>query len=126
MNEAEPFEKPSRVSRRPDRQRFTPASPPAAVPREALGRPVTAEAMSAAVAGKANARTKLEAILRLFVGILTGPVSSSWALPVALREVVDPSPAVTALEEKPTCRRGPVRRRVLSQRLNHREPVWHR
>jgi AcrR family transcriptional regulator len=72
----------------------------AAVVREAQGQLVTAEAMSAAVAGKADARAKLEAILRLFVGILTGPASSSWALRVALREVVDPSPAGAALAEK--------------------------
>jgi AcrR family transcriptional regulator len=71
-----------------------------AVLREAQSRLVTAEALSAAVAGKADARAKLEAIIRLFVGILTGPTSSSWALRVAIREVVDPSPAGAALAEK--------------------------
>jgi AcrR family transcriptional regulator len=72
----------------------------AAVLREAQGRLVTAEALSAAVAGKADARAKLEAIVRLFVGVLTGPASASWALRVAVREVVDPSPAAAALAEK--------------------------
>jgi AcrR family transcriptional regulator len=71
----------------------------AAVLQEGQGRLVSAEALSAAVAGKADARAKLEAILRLFVGVLTGPTSSSWVWRIALREVVDPSPVVASLEE---------------------------
>ena len=72
----------------------------AAVLREAQARLISAEALAAAVAGKADARAKLEAIIRLFVGVLTGPASSSWVWRVGLREVVDPSPAGAALGER--------------------------
>ena len=72
----------------------------AAVLRKVQGQVVTAEALSAAIAGKADARAKLEAIIRLFVGVCTSPTSSSWVWRVAIREIADPSPVAAALEEK--------------------------
>src|SRR5437867_4556237 len=63
----------------------------AAVLEEANGRLFTLEMVSAAVAGKPDAKSKLEALLGLIVGTLAGPVSSSWVLRVIGREIVAPS-----------------------------------
>jgi AcrR family transcriptional regulator len=72
----------------------------AAVLWEAHSRMVTFEALSTAIAGKADAKAKLEAVIGLVVQALTGPASSSWVLRVLGREVVAPSPAVDTLREK--------------------------
>jgi AcrR family transcriptional regulator len=72
----------------------------AAVLWEAHSRLVTFDAISTAIAGKADARAKLEAILGLVVQALTGPVSSSWVLRVLGREIIAPSPAFDLLREK--------------------------
>jgi hypothetical protein len=72
----------------------------AAVLQEAHDRLVTVEALSAAVAGKPDARTKLQAVLALFAHAVTGPAISSWVLRVLGREMVAPSPALKALDVK--------------------------
>src|SRR5260370_18652295 len=58
----------------------------AAVVREAHDRFVPFAAASAAVAGKADARAKLEAILELLARALTGPACAAWALRLRLPE----------------------------------------
>ena len=72
----------------------------AAVVWEAHNRLVTYEAISTAIAGKADAKAKLEAVVGLFVQALTGPVSSSWVLRVLGREIIAPSAAMEPLREK--------------------------
>jgi TetR/AcrR family transcriptional regulator, regulator of cefoperazone and chloramphenicol sensitivity len=72
----------------------------AEVVREAHNRLVTLDAISAAVAGKANAKAKLRAVIELFVRALTGPASSSWVLRVMGREFVAPSPILDDLRQK--------------------------
>jgi TetR/AcrR family transcriptional regulator, regulator of cefoperazone and chloramphenicol sensitivity len=72
----------------------------AAVIWEAHSRLVTFDAISIAIAGKVDARAKLEAILGLFVEVLTGPASTSWVLRVLGREIVAPSAAVGQVLEK--------------------------
>jgi AcrR family transcriptional regulator len=72
----------------------------AAVLWEAHGRLVPFAALASAVAGKADARAKLEAMLGLIAEALTGPASASWVLRVLGREVVAPSPAVDALRQR--------------------------
>jgi AcrR family transcriptional regulator len=72
----------------------------AAVVWEAHSRLVTFDALSTAVAGKADARAKLEAVIELIVDTLTGPVSASWVLRVLGRELVAPSPALNLVREK--------------------------
>src|SRR5262249_48310654 len=47
-----------------------------------------------------DARGKLEAIIGLIVGALTGPALSSWAVRVLGREVVAPSAAFAALRDR--------------------------
>jgi TetR/AcrR family transcriptional regulator, regulator of cefoperazone and chloramphenicol sensitivity len=72
----------------------------AAVIREARNRLMTTEAVLAAVAGKADARSKLEAILELFARAVTGTAVTSWAPRVFFREIVAPSPAFDELEQE--------------------------
>jgi AcrR family transcriptional regulator len=79
-----------------------------AVIREARDRLVTTEAVQAAVAGKADARAQLGAILELLARAVTGPVMSSWAPRVLLREMAAPSAAHEAIEKE-----FPARARIL-------------
>jgi TetR/AcrR family transcriptional regulator, regulator of cefoperazone and chloramphenicol sensitivity len=72
----------------------------AAVVWEAHDRLVTVDAITSAIAGKADARAKLEAVIGLVVGAITGPASSSWMLRVLGREFVAPTSAVEPLREK--------------------------
>jgi AcrR family transcriptional regulator len=71
-----------------------------AVVQEAHSRLITFDALSAAVAGKVDAKAKLQAVIELLVRTLTGPAASSWVLRVIGREVVAPSPALDALRKK--------------------------
>jgi AcrR family transcriptional regulator len=59
---------------------------------EARDRLLTTETIRAALAGKTDAKAKLEAVIGLLIRALTGPVASSWAIRVLGREVVSPSP----------------------------------
>jgi TetR/AcrR family transcriptional regulator, regulator of cefoperazone and chloramphenicol sensitivity len=72
----------------------------AAVVWEAHDRLVTVNAITSAIAGKVDARAKLEAVIGLVVGAITGPASSSWMLRVLGREFVAPTSAVDPLREK--------------------------
>jgi AcrR family transcriptional regulator len=72
----------------------------AAVVWEAHNRFVTFEAASAAIAGKGDAKARLEAILDLAVRTITGPEFTSWALRVLGREVVAPTSALDELRNQ--------------------------
>jgi AcrR family transcriptional regulator len=72
----------------------------AAVVWEAHNRFVTFEAASAAVAGKGDAKARLEAILDLAVHTIMGPEFTSWALRVLGREVVAPTSALDELRSQ--------------------------
>lgn len=69
----------------------------AAVLEEAHSRFFTLDKVRAALAGKLDARAKLEALLGLVVEGLAGPAASGWAVRVMGREVAAPSPAFAAL-----------------------------
>ena len=81
----------------------------AAVLQEAKGRLVTTEAVVAALAGKTDAKAKLEAVVGLIVRAITSPAASSWAIRVLGREIVSPSPALEGLLADATIRIGIVR-----------------
>src|SRR5262245_1825742 len=87
----------------------------AAVLHEAHSRFVTLDALSAAVAGKADARAKLEAILGLVIRTLTGPLGSSWALRVLGREIVAPSSALDVLREKEFLPKARILRAIVGE-----------
>jgi AcrR family transcriptional regulator len=70
-----------------------------AVVEEAHNRFVTFADAAAAIAGKTDARSKLEAILELIVRAIVGPTLSSWDLRVIGREVVAPSPVLAVLRD---------------------------
>jgi len=72
----------------------------AAVVWEAHNRFVTFEAASAAIAGKGDAKARLEAILDLAVRTIMGPEFTSWALRVLGREVVAPTSALDELRSQ--------------------------
>ncbi len=93
----------------------------AAVVREAHNRLVTLDAFKAAVAGKADARGKLRAIIELIVRTLTGPVASSWVLRVVGREIVAPSPALAPLLETQFLPRTWIMRGIVSELTGLRE-----
>jgi AcrR family transcriptional regulator len=72
----------------------------AAVLEEANRRMVPLETLSSAVAGKPDARAKLQAIIELALDRVLGPASSSWVLGVISREVIAPSAAIDKLIDK--------------------------
>jgi AcrR family transcriptional regulator len=72
----------------------------AAALEEANRRLVPVEALSAAIAGKTDARAKLQAVIELAVDRLMGPISSSWVFGLFSREIIAPSPAIETLLEK--------------------------
>jgi TetR/AcrR family transcriptional regulator, regulator of cefoperazone and chloramphenicol sensitivity len=86
-----------------------------AVVQEAHSRLVTFDALSAAVAGKVDAKAKLQAVIELLVRTLTGPAASSWVLRVIGREVVAPSPALDALRKKEMLPKSHILRSVVGE-----------
>jgi AcrR family transcriptional regulator len=86
-----------------------------AVFEEAMARLVRSDALVAAVAGKADAKAKLEAFLELLVQAVTGPSSTSWVLRVFGREAVLPAACIAALREKERLRRVRVLKAIVSE-----------
>lgn len=72
----------------------------AAVLEAAHSRLFTLDKVRAALAGKPDARTKLETLLGLVIDGLAGPASEAWAVRVMVREIAAPSPAFTALRQR--------------------------
>jgi AcrR family transcriptional regulator len=87
----------------------------AEVVREANSRLVSLEAISAAVAGHVDARSKLQAIIGLFIGALTGPASASWVIRVMGREFVAPSPLLQDLRAKEILPKARILRSVVAE-----------
>ncbi len=87
----------------------------AAVLEEANRRLVPVEALSAAIAGKTDARAKLQAIIELVVGKLMDPISSSWVFAVFSREIISPSPAIEALVEKQGLPKARIARSIVAE-----------
>ncbi len=87
----------------------------AEVVREANHRLVSLEAISAAVAGHVDARSKLQAIIGLFIRALTGPASASWVIRVMGREFVAPSPLLQDLRAKEILPKARILRSVVAE-----------
>jgi TetR/AcrR family transcriptional regulator, regulator of cefoperazone and chloramphenicol sensitivity len=87
----------------------------AAVLEEARNRLVSADAISAAVAGKSDAKAKLEAVLNVVAEALTGPLSSSWVFAVLGRELVSPSPSMLETKEKVILPRARLLRQFVAE-----------
>jgi len=87
----------------------------AAVLEEARNRLFSADAISAAVAGKSDPKAKLESVLELVAQALTGPLSSSWVLRVLGREMVAPSPAMQETKEQVILPRVRVFRKFVAE-----------
>ncbi len=87
----------------------------AAVLNEARSRLVPTPALLAAVAGKADAREQLEAVIELGIQAMSSPTTSSWVLRVLAREIIAPSPALEALWEEEIPTRMRVFRSIASE-----------
>ncbi len=87
----------------------------AAVIEEAHSRLITLDKLSSLVAGKADAKAKLQAILERATELLTGPVSSSWVLRVLGREFVAPSSAVDTLIEREGIPKARILRSIVAE-----------
>jgi TetR/AcrR family transcriptional regulator, regulator of cefoperazone and chloramphenicol sensitivity len=87
----------------------------AAVLEEANQRLVPVEKISAAIAGKKDARSKLQAIFELVADKLMGPTSSSWVFRVFSREIMAPSPAIETLVQKQGLPKGRIARSIVSE-----------
>jgi AcrR family transcriptional regulator len=72
----------------------------AAVIEVAHDRLITLDKLTATIAGKPDARAKLESIMALAIDLLTGPVSHSWVLRVLAREFLNPSAAIESLIDR--------------------------
>lgn len=66
---------------------------------EAHRRFAALESIRSAVDAPGSPESKLEAVFRLIVSSLTGPVSSSWVIRVLGRELVAPTAAISVLRE---------------------------
>jgi TetR/AcrR family transcriptional regulator, regulator of cefoperazone and chloramphenicol sensitivity len=87
----------------------------AAVLEEARNRLFSADAISAAVAGKNDPKAKLEAVLDVVAKALTGPLSSSWIVRVLGREMVAPSPSMLETKEKVILPRARLLRQFIAE-----------
>jgi TetR/AcrR family transcriptional regulator, regulator of cefoperazone and chloramphenicol sensitivity len=87
----------------------------AAALEEANRRLVPVEALSAAIAGKNDARAKLQALIELVANKLMGPISSSWAFRVLSREITAPSPALEALVETQGLQKARIVRSIVAE-----------
>jgi AcrR family transcriptional regulator len=90
----------------------------AAVLEEARNRLFSADAISAAVAGKSHPKARLEALLDLVAQALTGPLSSSWVLRVLGREMVAPSRTLQQTKEKVILPRVHLLRKFVAELMN--------
>jgi AcrR family transcriptional regulator len=87
----------------------------AATLQEAHARLVNYDALAAAISDKPDARSKLEAVIRLFAGAVTGPLTSSWVLRVIGREIVAPSDALDVMREKEILPKARLLKRILGE-----------
>ena len=90
----------------------------AEVVREAHSRLVTLDALSAAVAGQADAETKLAAVIELFIRALTGPASASWVIRVMGDEFVSPSAILEDLRQKEILPKANILRTLVAELMD--------
>jgi TetR/AcrR family transcriptional regulator, regulator of cefoperazone and chloramphenicol sensitivity len=86
-----------------------------AVLEEARNRIFSDQAIENAIAGKRDAKAKLEAVFGIAARTLLGPVSSSWVLRVLGRDMVTPTVASYAAKEKLVLPRALILRRFVAE-----------
>ena len=86
-----------------------------AVLEEAYGQIPRHQALSDAIAGKANPEARLRALIELMVRTLTGPAASSWTFRVISREFLAPSPATESLRRKQIEPKGRIISSIVSE-----------
>jgi AcrR family transcriptional regulator len=90
---------------------------------EAHRRLATLESIRQAAAGAPDARGKIEAVVRMIVGALTGPLSSSWVIRVLSREIASPTKALEALQRREALPKFGLMRQIVAELMNL--PVTH-
>lgn len=90
---------------------------------EAHHRLATFESMQAATAAAPNPRAKLEAAVRMIVGALTGPLSTSWVARVLSREITSPSKALAVLQQREALPKFGLMRKIVAEIMEL--PVTH-
>src|SRR5689334_12342718 len=71
-----------------------------AVVQEARTRLVPSEALGAAVAQETDPKAKLTTFIRMLVQVLSAPASSSWALRLLSREILNPNAIFDEMRNK--------------------------
>jgi AcrR family transcriptional regulator len=86
-----------------------------AVLQEARNRLAPSEALAAAVAEETDPEAKLAAFIGLFVRVLSGPVSSTWAARLLSREMTSPTAIFDEMRNKEIRARARILRSIVSE-----------
>jgi AcrR family transcriptional regulator len=86
-----------------------------AVLQEARNRLAPSEELAAAVAEETDPKAKLAAFIGVFVRVLSGPVSSTWAARLLSREVVSPTAIFDEMRNKEMRARASILRAIVSE-----------
>jgi AcrR family transcriptional regulator len=86
-----------------------------AVLQEARRRIAPSEALAAAVAQETDPKAKLTAFIGLLVGVLSGPVSSTWAVRLISREMISPTAIFDEIRDKEMRARAAILQSIVSE-----------
>jgi AcrR family transcriptional regulator len=86
-----------------------------AVLQEARERLAPSEALAAAVAQETDPKAKLAAFIGLLVQVLSGPVTSTWALRLLSREIVSPTAIFDEMRNKEMRARATILQAIVSE-----------
>ena len=86
-----------------------------AVLQEARSRVAPSEALAAAVATETDPKAKLTAFIGLLVRVLSGPVSSTWAVRLLSREMISPTPSSMRCATRKCARRAAILKSIVSE-----------
>ena len=85
------------------------------VVQEARARLVPSEGLAAAVAKESDAKAKLTTFIRMLVGVLSAPSSSSWALRLLSREILNPNAIFDEMRNKEMRARAAILGAIVSE-----------
>ena len=86
-----------------------------AVLQEARNRLAPSEALAAAVAQQTDPKAKLTAFIGLFVRVLSGPVTTTWAARLMSREILSPTAIFDEMRNKEMRARASILRSIVSE-----------
>jgi AcrR family transcriptional regulator len=86
-----------------------------AVLQEARTRLAPSEALATAVERETDPKAKLTAFIRLLMGALTGPASSTWAVRLMSREMISPNAIFDEMRNKEMRARAAILKSIVSE-----------